>query len=927
MRAEEQSEKRNKTRVSKNAIANSDTYLIASVSGVVYSLSPSLISLTSHTVKSLSKNGGLESVFENPNTFTEIIDAVTKNKLWEGHTIFVDDNQDEYIAHIKVAPYEGSKPETELIITFNDISKSKKNELIETRLLKAISACTEILFSSTESDAVAPTVLAIIGKAMDINRCYISKIVVERNELYVERMYAWLSKPALNNEYFALYKKFTYNSFFEVLEQLNAGKTVAISPRTKVGKEIKNILNRLDVLSLLKIPIFKNNNLWGYIGFEDTENEREWSSSEKKALKSLAQNIGAHIKINSLTEELSYKNQQLESAIKGSSDGLWAVDYQANSFYISPQLYQLFGYTEVTFPQSTLAIKQLLKTEETELLEQKVVAAMEKKMTRFEFETIAKHKTGKYIWLRGNLSLTYDDDGNVLKNSGSVADVTTEKTFELKIRRQEEHYQRLVNGLKEVVFETDEEGKITFLNNSWKTLIGKTTKASIGKKLASYIVKNDTVIFEAAIQQIRNKQAWPGRLELQIVGKDKTSYWVELSMRGMYNSDYKLTGISGSIFDINSKKIAITQLHESEERYRLISENTKDIVCLQDLDSKFVYISPSAKDTFGYSPKLLLNQVAWDCIHPNDVEFLKDSFQQLLKGVLPGFVRYRIKHRKGHYVWVETIANLQQQSKESGARPLVQTATRDINNQKKAEEEILNALEKERHLIELRTNLINMISHEFRTPLTSIKSSSDLVLKYLPALRKSETKERLSTHFERIGTQVNRINDLISGVLLLGGMDTGKITFLPEIVDLKSFIETFFIEYFETHIEDQRSVAVNFEGKGRAVKIDRLLLTHILRNLVSNALKYSKGSKNPELNIKFDKKDVVLIIKDYGIGIAKKDIQYLFQSFYRGGNVLTIPGTGLGLVIVKQFVDMHSGEIVLNSQLNKGTTIHITLPI
>jgi PAS domain S-box-containing protein len=926
MRAEEQREKRGKHLTNQNSVASSNIHLIAGVSGIVYNVSPAFTKLTQHTIASLSKSGGLESIFENPNTFTEIIDTVQTNKDWSGHTIFLDENHDEYIAFIEAKPHKNSKQETELKLTFSDISKSKKNELIETRLLKAISVCTEALFSNTNSDVVAPPVLATIGKAMGIDRCYISKIVVEQGELYVERKYAWCKKPSLDNDYFASYSKFTYSSFFEVLDTLNAGKIVAITRRSKTGKEIMDILKKIDILSFLKIPIFKDNNLWGYIGFEDTENEREWSSAEKKALKSLAQNIGAHIKINSLTEELLNKNTQLENAIKGSSDGLWSVDNKADSFYISPQLYQIFGYTETTFPKSIEAIKQLLKTEETELLELEVIDAIKKQKANFEFETIAKHKTGKYIWLRGNLSLTYDEHGNVTKNSGSVADITTEKTFELRIRRQEEHYQRLVNGLKEVVFETDKEGKITFLNNSWKTLIGKTIKASTGKKLASFINKNHVDVFEEAIEQIRNKQSWPGRLELQII-KDKNPYWVELWMRGMYDSDYELTGISGSIFDINSKKIATEKLRESEERYRLISENTKDIVCLHDKDSNYVYISPSMYDTLGYPTRALLGQPAWTCIHPKDIKLLKQTFKQLVSGKQPGFIRYRVKHRKGHYVWVETIANIQQQPQDSETQLLIQTSTRDINHQKKAEEEIIKALEKERHLVELRTNLINMISHEFRTPLTSIKSSSDLVLKYLPTLKKSNTKERLNTHFERIRVQVNRINELISGVLLLGGIDTDKVKFSPESLDLKTFIDTFFVEYYETHTDDDRKVEVAFEGKQRGVEVDKLLLTHILRNLISNALKYSKGSKNPELNIKFERKNVVFIIKDYGIGIAEKDIQNLFQSFYRGDNALTIPGTGLGLVIVKQFIDMHNGDITLESRLNKGTIIQVTLPI
>lgn len=912
----------NKTTVADNTIS-----LIAGVSGVVYTLSNDFASLTNHSIESLSKNGGLESIFENPNTCTTIIESINNGENWQGHSILLDNNQDEYIARIDATLYKNSKPEAELQLVFSDVSKSKKNELIETRLLKAISVCTEMLFSDTESDVVVPPILETIGKAMDVDRCYISKIIVEDEELFVDRKYEWFKHPGLNNESFSSYKKFTYSRFYDILNALNGGKVVALTKRSKVSEPVKEILSQIDVLSFLKIPIFKDNNLWGYIGFEDTKNEREWSASEKKTLKSLAQNVGAHIKINSLTEELLSKNQQLENAIAGSSDGLWSLDYQANSFYISPQFYKIFGYNETTFPKTVDGIKALLKTEDTEVLELEVIKALNKRLPNFEFETVAKHKTGKYIWLRGNLAITYNASGNVIKNRGSVADITTEKTYELKIRRQEEHYQRLVNSLKEVVFETDKEGKITFLNNSWKTLIGKSIKASLGKKLASYIENSHVATFETILEQVRNKQSWPGRIELQIIGSNKQAYWVELWLRGLYDSNYELTGISGSIFDINSKKIATEKLSESEERYRLISENTKDIVCLHDMQSNYIYISPSMFDSLGYPPRALMGQPAWTCIHPDDVKILKNTFALLVKGKQPGFIRYRVKHRKGHYVWVETIANVQQQPEESGKKPVIQTSTRDINHQKKAEEEVVKALEKERHLVELRTNLINMISHEFRTPLTSIKSSSDLVLKYLPTLKKSETKERLGTHFERIRVQVNRINDLISGVLLLGGMDTGKVQFVPELLELKGFVNSFISEYYETHTEDDRRIDIAFEGKATNVNVDKLLLSHILRNLVSNALKYSKGSKNPELNIRFDKDKVNIVVQDYGIGIAEKDIQNLFQSFYRGENALTIPGTGLGLVIVKQFVDMHNGEINLSSQINQGTTIQVILPI
>ena len=901
--------------------------LVADFTGTIHKVSPQFTKQFKYVAPRLIKAGGLEILFENQNTYSEILDTLQKGDEWEGHAIIIDEIQDEFISHISATPLPKANGNQLFEIAFFDITPSKRNQQIETRLLKAITQSIEILFSDNEPEIVFPEVLMAIGKAMGADRCYVYNITTENNEVYAERWHDWLKKPSLNTPLFKQYKKFNYKNFAEVLELLNEGKVVTLTQRSKINAKVIDALRKLDIQSFLIVPIFKNTQLWGYLGFEDTENIRNWSYAEKKSLKTLAQNIGAFLKINSLTEELLSKNLQLENAIAGASDGLWVANYENNTHYISPRVYQIFGYEPSQWPADMKKVRNLLKTEDTERLEEEVLKAIAKKQPLLDIDTVAKHQSGRYIWIKGTIAFTYDKQGKMIKNSGSITDVSTEKTYELKIKRQEEHYQRLVNSLKEVVFETDKQGNITLLNTSWKILTGKNIKDSIGKKLSGYISKSYVPIFENILRQLREKESWPGRLELQIIGNNKQPYWVELWLRGMYDSNYELTGISGSIFDINSQKLALSQLRESEERYRLISENTKDIVCLHNLDGTYVYTSPSMFDILGYQPKELIGQPAWALIHPDDKAKLQKVFDQVLTGKQPDFVRYRKQHSQGNYIWVETIANLQQQTGDTTTKPLIQTATRDISQQKKAEEEIKNALEKERHLVELRTNLINMISHEFRTPLTTIKSSSDLLLKYLPSLAKSEVKDRFEMHFERIRGQVNRINELISGVLILGRMDTGKIQFLPEPVDLEEFINNFLQEYQDTHPEDVRQVRVYFEGAKREVDIDRLLVSHILRNLVSNALKYSQGNKNPELYIKFEKKRVKIVIKDYGIGIAEKDLKNLFQSFYRGENALTIPGTGLGLVIVKQFVDMHGGEIKLNSQLNAGTTIEIILPI
>jgi PAS domain S-box-containing protein len=900
--------------------------IIAGISGNILSVSPSFTQVSKYTSENLTQNGGLESLFDSQNTYTEILEHIQNGKNWEGHTILLDARQDEFVALVKAAPYKNGRKESLISIDFFDIARSKKNELVETRLLKAITQCTEVLFSKTNPAEVIPKVIETIGKAMLVQRAYLYQIIKNPEGVFAERRFEWVRAAQYNTKEFKQLKSFDYSTFWPIYQILLNGKDAAITPRTKIDEAILKSLSTLNIHALLKIPIFIDGNLWGYIGFEDTENIREWTRAEKKSLKSLAHNIGALLKINSLTEELITKNRQLENAIEGATDGLWVWDLQKNETYISPRMYNIFGYAPGEWGSNIIPIKNLLKTEDTEILELQLHQAIAKRQQNFDFETVCKHKKGRYVWIKGVVNLTYDKIGNIVRHSGSVSDISTEKLYELKIRRQEEHYQRLVNSLKEVVFETDRTGTITFLNNSWKTLTGRNIKESIGEKLESFVDAQYVGLLEEIFTQLRAKQIWPGRTEIQIIRSGK-AYWTEVWLRGLYDSNYELTGVSGSIFDINSKKIAEYQLRESEESYRLLSENTKDIICLHDIESRYVYVSPSMKEMLGYPPRALLGSFAWSCIHPNELTQVKDAFAKLAKGKQTGFIRYRVKHRNGHYIWVETVASIQQQPADKGGNLLIQTATRDISQQKKAEEEIINALEKERQLVELRTNLINMISHEFRTPLTTIKSSSDLMVRYLPALRKSDVKDRFGQHFQKILEQVNRINDLISGVLQLGRIDSGKIQYNPEPVNFVSYIQDFLHQYKESHPEEKRLPKLTFEGTPREVKIDQMLVLHILNNVVSNALKYSVGKKNPDLNIKFERKLVEITIKDYGIGIAENDRKNLFQSFYRGSNAFTIPGTGLGLVIVKQFVEMHGGTIELTSKLNRGTTILITLPI
>lgn len=276
-----------------------------------------------------------------------------------------------------------------------------------------------------------------------------------------------------------------------------------------------------------------------------------------------------------------------------------------------------------------------------------------------------------------------------------------------------------------------------------------------------------------------------------------------------------------------------------------------------------------------------------------------------------------------------------------------------IIQRKQAEGEIRKALIHEKELTELKSRFITMTSHEFRTPLTTIQSSAELLEHY----GKRWTEEKKLTHLHRIQASVKHMTRLLNDILIIGKADAGKLELNLVPLDLENFCCTL-VE--ELQLNDTNQHIINFTcnsgvGKDDAERgrrgeeesiveevpvsscprvsvsphsyMDEKLLRQILENLLSNAIKYSPKGSIVELTLSRFSEQAVFQICDRGIGIPPEDQQQLFEIFHRATNVGTIPGTGLGLAIVKRCVDIHEGQIAVESKVGVGTTFTITLPI
>ncbi len=237
-------------------------------------------------------------------------------------------------------------------------------------------------------------------------------------------------------------------------------------------------------------------------------------------------------------------------------------------------------------------------------------------------------------------------------------------------------------------------------------------------------------------------------------------------------------------------------------------------------------------------------------------------------------------------------------------------------------------LDREKELNQLRSQFVAFVSHEFRTPLTTIQSSIELMEHYLFRAEDSKLSPILATkvkhHISVIHSKIRFFADLLTDTLTINQIEAGKVAFQPQRIDLVAFSQRLLLEYFQDR-PDGRKVEQDIQGRPVAVKIDEKLMTRIFINLLSNAFKFS--TVNPVLRLIFEERVLKIDIVDRGIGIPEEDIPRLFNAFFRAGNVGNIAGTGLGLQITKQLVELHGGTIIVNSQQNIGTTITIVLPL
>lgn len=367
-------------------------------------------------------------------------------------------------------------------------------------------------------------------------------------------------------------------------------------------------------------------------------------------------------------------------------------------------------------------------------------------------------------------------------------------------------------------------------------------------------------------------------------------------------------------------QVGAENLSASEAKFRSLVNNSSDAIAIIKSDGTVIYASPSNESVLGFSPFELEGKNIFDFIHSDDLASAIAPFRNSLTNPDKTQVsEYRFRHKDGSWRYLESKSNFSPAALQSNS---LVVNSRDITKRKQAEAELIKALKTAQELSEMKSHFVSMVSHEIRNPLNSISTAAQLLERY----GEQWEREKKQDFFQRIKVNVKLLTDILEDVLLIGKVDAGRLEVKPTSVVVESFCSDL-LEEIKLNLDGSHEMVFTTHGKCTKAYIDKKILRHILYNLLVNAIKYSPAGSKVSLELFCHENNFVFKVKDEGIGIPIENQKRLFESFYRADNVKNIAGTGLGLFIVKKYIDISGGNISVESQVGTGSTFTVTLPL
>ncbi len=662
-----------------------------------------------------------------------------------------------------------------------------------------------------------------------------------------------------------------------------------------------------------------------------------------------------------IAEKLQRSEEFLSAAQRMARLGSWYTDLSTQTTEWSQTMYNIYNLPETTRPFSGTEFLEIVHPKDKSLVAAKLEDAVRgREQTGMEFRIV--RRDGVVIWLDGRVKpVLHPTTRRTIALFGIVWDITERKqadeqirslnlhleervqertrqlektntdlvaiieertTAEIALQRSQSNLRTLVESTNDSIWSIDREFHFTALNAAFMSVVQLYNGQSLAIGESALIETlgipaNDWYDYYCRVLQCERLTV---HSHYMLAGYN---FDVEISFSPIINEQNAVLGAVVFARDITERLLAEREVREREALMSLILESIETGVALSNSNGIILRANRALAQMFAYTPEEMVGRHYTMIVKPERQEQSMEAFRQLIQNrpEIPTNIETQLVRKDGTFVEVEILQNVIQ---DEGNEIFVVSSVNNITERKQAEAEIRRALEQERELSAMQSRFVVMVSHEFRTPLTTIRSSAQL----LERNRERWSPEKQQSYFEDIDVAVNSMTELLEDVLSWGKAHAKRIPFEAQPVEIGECIEGI-VSGFRAIEDFKYRINTDLPEKSQMSKkalLDTKLLRQILVNLISNALKYSPEAEPILVEMIVDIASISFHIKDKGIGISEEDQKHLFEPFYRASNVGGIAGTGLGLAIVQQAVQLHGGTIHLTSTSGKGTEFIVVIP-
>jgi PAS domain S-box-containing protein len=540
-------------------------------------------------------------------------------------------------------------------------------------------------------------------------------------------------------------------------------------------------------------------------------------------------------------------------------------------------------------------------------------------------ETEILSRDGRHIPVSQVVLAHKGPEGLVQFFSTIIRDISAQKTVERALRESEEKYRDLVENISEMIYIVDTSGTVTYISPVVSILGGYAPEEIIGHEFSGFIHPDDASALIESFYRVLAGNFHPS--EFRVRKKSGDYFWVRSASRPIIR-DGETVGLRGVLMDISENKRAEEALRESEERYRRLFENANDAIATFTLDNVLTSVNRGGERLIGFSRKYLIGQPVQKLASAASNALIEERTRRFLAGDKPPSSTFEIEliHKDGHLIPVEarTRAIRDQQGKLIG----FQGVYRDISAKK--------ALERQ------RADFLAMLAHDIKNPLAAI-------LGYVDLLEQGETQRPTppeSEFIQRIRENAQAILSLVTNYIDIARAEAGNIVLQKTPLSIGLVLRRVVQQYAGIAQRHHVNLLLHAADNLPSLAGDNMALERVFANLVRNALQFTPETGQIVISAVHDQTarkkahpdasgtassltqgNIVVEVSDTGPGIAADDIPFLFHKYRQASSSRSHDGTGLGLFVVKTYVEAHGGHVEVESSLGAGSCFRVVLPL